>query len=845
MFNRSAYHNTRPGGVSVLEVAGLEEAPKEQRFVPLRRTELRGEIVGPLACLTLVHTYGYSREVCDQVLQALYRFPLPGDAAVTGVRVRFGDVEIRTELKPREQAEAEYDEAVEEGRQAALLTRESPNVFTLRVAGIRPDEDVVIETDYVQLARPQTDQAGWLLRVPLTTAPRYVREDELASRHARGQPLALLRDPGHRFALDLRLRDADGVRNPTHKLDVEPSEEPDSRRISLREGEVLPDRDFVLSWTPRQAEAHPTLSVHLHDDGDHVTFLALVAPPATHWAGTGPAREIVLLVDHSGSMGGAKWEAADWAVNSFLGRLTERDYFALGLFHDSTKWFKQKPVRATPANLRAAAEYLDKNRDSGGTNLGVALEQALQLKRRQEAGDLARHVLVVTDAQVSDAARLFRLADREAEREDRRRISILCIDAAPNSFLANELSERGGGVTYFLTSNPAEEDISTALEDVLADWAEPVLIDLRLTVDRAGGQATGRQVSLEGDETVVDLGNLPHGRALWVAGRVPSDAQGKPHPQALTFALRTPRETVATAQVDPMEAGAGLSALKALFGACRLLTLEHLTAARYPPEQLRVELARMGYDADVILGAGQTVYAENALKAAYEALTPLLIEESLRYGIACSETGFIAVREEAGERVGATAVVANALPAGWSDDFATLPAGRSIDLAIPAFLRRPGHQARALAPAMSLGPPGLGAGKGAAFLRSRAGRGREEVGRSVTLFSGVPAFTHGEAELFDSREDGKLPDEATLRRLSVQFEGRPPKKLGRGLKLLVYVGDLDMPRATVRLADLLRAGGERPLNLRRSRGEIVRIVLHDPDGAWAAGAPRMTVSVAI
>jgi Ca-activated chloride channel family protein len=113
----------------------------------------------------------------------------------------------------------------------------------------------------------------------------------------------------------------------------------------------------------------------------------------------------------------------------------------------------------------------------------------------------------------------------------------------------------------------------------------------------------------------------------------------------------------------------------------------------------------------------------------------------------------------------------------------------------------------------------------------------------VTIFSGIPAFTNAEAKLFDARQDEGLPEETTLTRISVQFDGRAPRSLDPGLQLLIYVGDLAMPRATVRLADLLRAGGERPLNLRRRSGDAVRIVLRDPHGAWATGAPRITVSV--
>src|SRR5262249_38191586 len=85
MFNPHAYENSRPGGISVLEVVNGKEPDEIQPrlFVPLKRTELQGEIIGPLASLRLTQTYSYTRQQCDHVLEAVYRFPLPGDAAVT------------------------------------------------------------------------------------------------------------------------------------------------------------------------------------------------------------------------------------------------------------------------------------------------------------------------------------------------------------------------------------------------------------------------------------------------------------------------------------------------------------------------------------------------------------------------------------------------------------------------------------------------------------------------------------------------------------------------------------------------------------------------------------------
>jgi Ca-activated chloride channel family protein len=841
MFNPQAYENSRSDGIGVLEVANGREPsePRNRQFVPLRRTELKGELAGPLASLRLVQTFGFPGEQADKVLEALYRFPLPGDAAVTRVRVRFGEVDIRAELKERPQAEVDYEQAKQQGRQAALVTRESPDVFTLRVAGIQPGPDVVIETSYVQLAR--AEGPGWSLRIPLTTAPRYVLGDETTAPHAQGQPLALLRDPGHRFTLDLTLPDSGPVSSPTHRLEV--LTEGDRRRVRLQGGEVLPDRDCVLSWRPAQEPERPALRVWLHDDRamGQVYFLALVAPPATHDRGRGVAREVILLVDHSGSMKGAKWEAADWAVERFLSDLTERDALALGLFHNTTRWFAGKPEPVTPQLVAKVTRFLRDHRDSGGTELGVALEQALDRKRT--AGAFTRHVLVITDAEVTDAGRVLRLAAQEAGRADRRRVSVLCIDAAPNALLATELAEQGGGVARFLTSRPEEEDITTALDEVLADWAEPMLTGLRLEVNRPRVEAAGREVLGEAEAgwSAIDLGDLPAGRSVWVAGRVPRGEAAD-----LAFRVRAAKQwEVAGCRLDLAREADVRPALKALFGARRVRGLEYLQHSGAAGEELRDRLQRLGYDPAAVL-AGQPdkppkVYAENVRAEAGKLLRDLLVREALDYGLASAETAFVAVRTEAGKPVEETVVVANALPADWSGMFlrgmAPMAAAGGATMVL-ACMAAPPTQGGGL---RSQRKAGLGA-----FSKSfdSLSEGDEPRATSAVVFSGVPQLVDDEAVLFDSAMDqakGRLPEQATLVRLKATFpDGAPkPEGLGSDLCLLLFVEDLAAPRARIRLADLVRQRGERPLNLLRLAGQVLRLILVDPAGTWRQGAPRL------
>lgn len=846
MLNSRTFFNSRPDGFGVLEITNTPARRKAHRhFVPLRLTHLTGDISGPLASLRLIQTFALDADETGRVIEAAYRFPLPGDAAVTGMRVRFGDTEICTTLKERTTAEAEYSQAKRSGKQAALVTRESPDVFTLMVTGIHAGQAVVIQTEYIQLARPEGQ--GWSLRIPLTTAPRYVREDEAGSRHAAGQPLAILRDPGHRFALDVTLRGAEHITSPTHQITTTREETTD--RVRLHEGEVIPDRDCVINWQPATVANRPNLAVWTDTDASngHAYFLALCSPPATK-AAVPLLREVVLLVDHSGSMSGAKWEAADWAVERFLAGLSDCDSFALGLFHNTTRWLAREPQRATAEAVQSAVAFLREHRDQGGTELGVALEQSLDLPRSQRAA--SRHVLIITDAEVTDAGRLLRLVEQEEEQRDRRRVSVLCIDAAPNAGLADELASRGGGTARYLTSDPAEDDITTALDEVLADWAAPVAVGLTLEVNRPAAEASGRSVAMvvPGPAAGIDIGDLPTGRPVWVVGRVPLGAG------SLAFKLRS---RIADAVLESSdEAGGSMSGVKALFGADRIRRLEYVRHAGLAGDALVGELARLG-----VAVSDRKVYAENATIAGSKALRDVLVRESLRFGLPCSETAFVAIRTEAGKVATETVVVANALPAGWDSNVvagsASLRCASRIGGAGGVLMRK---RCALPNPGGSSGSPMKLTPEMIERLRTASVRGQKLSLTDMTkpVADGTPQKvrivvakgqhpTGDGAVLFDSTEDAgttAIPEPCRFTAIAVKLSKHSViAALDPDLTILVFVGDATTPRARVRLVDVLRQGGHRPLNLDRKLGEVVRLVLADPVGCWRGGIPDLEITL--
>ena len=794
MFNPNYIANAPEGCVAMLEVLGKERG--QMLFVPLRHVEISGEVTGPVAGMQVVYVFGFTKEQCSRVLEAVYRFPLPGDAAVTGVSVRFGDVEIQAALEPRVQAEEEYEQAKRDRRQAALVTREAPDVFTLRVAGIKPGQDVRVETAFVQLAR--SEGAGWSLRLPLTVAERFTRSDEDASAEDRN-PLAEAVDPGYRATLDLTIVDASGIASPTHALSV--TSDGRERHVTFQEGDILPDSDAVIAWQPAADATRPVVSAFAARAAGRTSFLALVTPPAGDQQIV--PRELTVLVDHSGSMEGPKWEAADWAVKRLIGMLTERDRLHLGVFHNITTWWKHPGNGMDAASRDDAVRFLESHRDSGGTELGVALEQALQGPRAPSG--FARHILIVTDAQVSDEGRLIRMAEEESKRADRRRISILCVDSSPNAALARQLAEAGGGYDWYVTSNPEGEDITTALDAIVEMWARPVATGLRLEVQTNAIHAASRRLLPSHDGwAVVDVGDLPTGMPLWVAGA--TEGEGP-----LLLRLVDQAGTVLSSWTG-QEGEQSYPAVAALVDARILQQLEAMRGARYDEAQMTAKLAELGV-APAEEGGNKALYPEN--RKPDDMLARIICRESLRSGLASSETAFVVIRSEAGKSVERSVIVPNAIPQGWE-------MGRDMmyaSVAAPQIMRR------CVSP-MDLRVEDVGiASVDLADIPVPRVRRQHDGTQSdhVVVFGGVPA---GSGRIVLAERTIGLRGARGLhasRLLSLAAEG-DPVVFPVGAELLLFVGDMARARARVQLADLLH-GAVRPLNVNCADGQVLRLVL--------------------
>lgn len=515
--------------------AGLGALETEKGNLPLESVDVTARLTGLVAGVEVVQTF---RNPFDVSLEATYVFPLPPRAAVTAFRMEADDRVIDGVLKERGEARADYDRALAEGKRAAIAEEDRPDVFTIRVGNIVPRERVVVRLTMSQ-PLPYEDGAAEF-RFPLVVAPRYIPGVPLSEPAAgdgvapdtdavpdasRISPPVLL--PGFPSPVRLSLAttiDSAGlglreVRSSLHEVERE------GDTITLRPGERL-DRDFILRLAFDASSSLVLVPDALPDDtpgnvpsdmpGDlrggapgasEGTFVLTLLPPPEGSARSVP-RDVVLLLDRSGSMTGWKMVAARRAAARIVDTLTRHDRFAV-LSFDSVveRAFPGGLVEAIDRNRYRAVEHLARLGARGGTELLAPLEEALRLlgERDDLSGEPARDrvLVLVTDGQVGNEDEIL---ERVGSRLGGTRVHTVGIDRAVNAGFLGRLALLGSGRCELVES---EDRLDEAMEHIHRRIGSPLVTDVSV---RADG------VELAAD-TVTHAGSLYAGVPLVVTGR--------------------------------------------------------------------------------------------------------------------------------------------------------------------------------------------------------------------------------------------------------------------------------------------------------------------------------------
>ncbi len=421
--------------------------------------------------------------------EGVYVFPLPESSAVDRMRLEIGERVIEGEIREKEEARKAYDKAREEGRRTSLVEQERPNLFTTSVANIAPGETVVVQIEYLEELRYADGQFS--LRFPLTLTPRYLPGEALPDRSGSGwstdtaavpdasriSPPVITASTNHEVRIEAVL-DAglplDLVASRYHPVTV--SEAQGRYTVTLAAASVPMDHDFELLWRPAVGHAPQALVFAETIEGERYYLLMVMPPSSLPDRQSLQPREMIFIVDTSGSMFGTSIEQARAALARALSGLGPDDRFNIIEFNSAARPMYRSSVAATPAAVEAAQHFVRSLVADGGTEMRPALELALHDAPSESH---FRQIVFITDGAVGNEEELFTLIE---ERLGAGRLFTIGIGSAPNSWFMRKAAEVGRGS---FTMIGAQSEVGEKMDQLFAKLERPQVTGI--TVDWPAG----------------------------------------------------------------------------------------------------------------------------------------------------------------------------------------------------------------------------------------------------------------------------------------------------------------------------------------------------------------------
>jgi Ca-activated chloride channel family protein len=450
------------------------------------------------------------RNPTNEWIEAIYVYPLPDGGAVDTLKMVVGDRIVVGDVKERQAARAAYEQARQNGQKAALTEQERPNIFTNSVANIGPGETVLVQIEYQEPVRLSGDEFS--LRVPLVVAPRYNPQpvvqtvdlsadkggwgttvtDPVPDRDRISPPVLdpALNAPVNPTRITVRLAAGfplGAVKSHHHAVTTD-EVDASTRLITLADGPVPADRDFELTWKPA-AEKAPSVGLFREHVGDADYLLAFITPPALDQAAQKSLpREVIFVIDNSGSMGGTSIMQAKKSLLYALGRLQPTDRFNVIRFDHTMDVLFPDAVPADGQHLSHARAFVNALEAHGGTEMVPPMRAALT---DRGGADVVRQVVFLTDGEIGNEQQLL---DTIASMRGRSRLFMVGIGSAPNTFLMTRAAELGRGSFTHIGSveqvethmrelfakieNPAVTGLAVNFSDTKADLTPAVLPDI-------------------------------------------------------------------------------------------------------------------------------------------------------------------------------------------------------------------------------------------------------------------------------------------------------------------------------------------------------------------------------
>jgi len=414
--------------------------------LPLKATQVDVRIAGVIAAVTVTQHY---RNAGQRPIEARYIFPGSTRSALHAMTVRIGERRIVAQIREKQRARLEYDDARREGKTSALLEQERPNVFSMKVANILPGDDVQVELQYTELIAPHDGRYRFVF--PTVVGPRY---RSAAASPANGALTATAHLPpgvasDTAFDLNVKLDAPLPIRelsSQSHKLEALGLGTAHVR-LALADDGPRDNRDFIVEYALAGERTATGVMLYQAPPGDDAEnfFLAMVEPPQTVTPTQINPREYVFVVDISGSMHGYPLDTAKALLRELIGSLRPTDAFNVVLFSGSNRVLAEQSMPATPAHIARALRLIDRAGGSGSTEIVPALRRVAALPK---AADVSRTVVVVTDGYVAVENEVFALVRRNL---DQFNLFAFGIGTAVNRHLVEGLARAGQGEAFIVT----------------------------------------------------------------------------------------------------------------------------------------------------------------------------------------------------------------------------------------------------------------------------------------------------------------------------------------------------------------------------------------------------------
>ncbi len=557
---------------------------------PRLKTDVEMDVTGPIARVKVTQRF---QNPSKGWVEGTYVFPLPENSAVDVLKMQIGDRFIEGQIKPRQEAREIYEQAKAEGKKTALLEQQRPNIFTNQVANIGPGETIVVQIEYQQTVHQSGGEFS--LRFPMVVAPRYnpapivqtvefnngagfaVPSDPVENREKIEAPVLDPRENAkiNPVALTVKLKAGfplGEVKSSFHDVDIK--QDGDQNRVIALKGDTVPaDKDFELTWKAAPGKT-PSAGLFREVRDGKTYLLAFVTPPATPDTSAASAkREVVFVIDNSGSMSGPSIEQAKQSLALAISRLNPDDRFNVIRFDDTMTDYFNGLVAASPDNREKAIAYVRGLTADGGTEMLPALQAALRNQGSVASGAL-RQVVFLTDGAIGNEQQLF--TEITQNRGDAR-VFTVGIGSAPNSYFMTKAAEMGRGTFTQIGStdqiatrmaelfqklqNPAMTDIAATFEDARAEditpnpmpdlyTGEPVVLTAELPDTKPTGklQITGK-TGAQPWRVEMEIANAADGQGiskLWARRKI-DDLEARAYERQDPTALDKDVETVALA----------------------------------------------------------------------------------------------------------------------------------------------------------------------------------------------------------------------------------------------------------------------------------------------------------